>query len=60
MDNRVPFFVVIGLGGKARKPKRMFCIPLEDAKYPALSPELFERFERNSKKNFSWKNGVLK
>lgn len=60
MDNRVPFFVVIGLGGKARKPKRMFCIPLEDAKYPALSPELFERFERNYKKNFSWKNGVLK
>jgi hypothetical protein len=52
--------VVIGLGGKARKPKRMFCIPLEESKYSALSPELFERFERNSKKKFFWKNGSLK
>lgn len=59
-DNEVPFFVVIGLGGKARKPKRMFCIPLEEAKLPALSPELFEKFERNPKKDFFWKNRVLK
>lgn len=59
-DNEVPFFVVIGLGGKARKPKRMFCIPLEKAKLPALSPELFEKFERTPKKSFFWKNGVLK
>lgn len=59
-DNEIPFFVVIGLGGKARKPKKMFCIPLAEAKFPALSPELFEKFERNPKKNFFWKNGVLK
>jgi hypothetical protein len=58
--NKIPFFVVIGLGGMARKPKKMFCIPLEEAKYPALSPELFEKFERNPKKNFYWKNGGLK
>ncbi|HII80691.1 MAG TPA: hypothetical protein HA261_09955 [Methanosarcina sp.] len=59
-DNLIPFFVVIGLGGKARKPKRMFCIPLEEAKYPALFPEICEKFERSPKKNFSWKNGTLK
>ena len=47
-DNLVPFFVVIGLGGKARKPKRIFCVPLEEAKYPALSPELFEKFRITS------------
>ena len=35
-DNDVPFYVVIGLGGKAGKPKRMFCIPLEETKSPAL------------------------
>ena len=60
VDNRVPFFVVIGLGGKARKPKRLFCVPLEEARYPALSPEIFERFERNSKKKFFLRNGSLK
>jgi len=38
----------------------MFCIPLEEAKLPALSPELFEKFERTPKKSFFWKNGVLK
>ena len=59
-DNKVPFYVVIGLGGKARKPKKMFCIPLQDAKYPALLPESLEKFERNPKKSFFWKNGVLK
>lgn len=59
-DNEVPFYVVIGLGGKARKPKRMFCIPLKEAKFPALSMEFVEKFERSSKKKFFWKNGVLK
>jgi hypothetical protein len=38
----------------------MFCIPLEEAKYPALSPELCEKFERSPKKNFFWKKGTLK
>ena len=59
-DNEVPFYVVIGLGGQARKPKRMFCIPLKEAKFPSLSMEFVEKFERNSKKKFFWKNGVLK
>lgn len=59
-DNDIPFYVVIGLGGKARKPKKMFCIPLEETKSPALSPELFEKFERSPKQKFFWKNGVLK
>jgi hypothetical protein len=59
-DNEIPFYVVIGLGGKARKPKRMFCIPLNEIKSAALSPEFFEKYERNPKKDFFWKNGVLK
>ncbi|WP_255335713.1 hypothetical protein [Methanosarcina sp. KYL-1] len=58
-DNEAPFFVLIGLGGKARKPKRMFCIPLEEAWYPALYPSVFERFERDPKKKFSWRKGDL-
>ena len=59
-DNEIPFYLVIGLGGKARKPKRMFCIPLKETKSPALSPEFVEKFERNPKKDFFWKNGILK
>jgi hypothetical protein len=38
----------------------MFCIPLEETRFSALSSDLFEKFERNSKKKFFWKNGALK
>ena len=41
-DNEIPFYVVIGLGGKAGKPKRMFCIPLDETRYPALSPSVLK------------------
>lgn len=59
-ENRHPFFVVAGLGGVPSYPERMFCIPLEEAKYPALYPGVFEKFERDPDKNFFWKNGFLK
>jgi hypothetical protein len=59
-ESRLPFFTVIGLGGIPSHPKRMFCIPLKEAKYPSLFPSVFERFERDPEKNFFWKNGVLK
>jgi hypothetical protein len=59
-ENRYPFFVVIGFGGIPSYPERMFCIPLEEARYPALYPSVFEKFERNPDKNFFWKSGVLK
>jgi hypothetical protein len=59
-NNETPFYVVIGLGGKARKPKRMFCIPLKEIRFPALAPEFLKKFERNPKKTFFWKNGALK
>jgi hypothetical protein len=58
-EHILPFLIVIGLGGDPIYPKRMFCIPLEEAKYPALFPSVFERFERDPDKNFFWKNGVL-
>lgn len=59
-ETGLPFFVVIGLGGSAERPETMFCIPLEEAKYPGLYPSVFEKFERDPKKNFFWKNGILK
>jgi hypothetical protein len=59
-ESRSPFFIVIGLGGDPSYPERMFCIPLEEARYPALYSSVFEKFERNPEKNFFWKNSVLK
>jgi len=58
-EHRLPFFVVIGLGGDPTHPERMFCIPLEEAKYPNLFPSILEKFERNPDKNFFWKNSML-
>lgn len=58
-EKRLPFFVVIGFGLKPRSPERMFCIPLGEAKYPALYPSIFEKFERKPENKFFWKNGVL-
>lgn len=59
-ENELPVFVVIGLGGSADSPEKMFCIPLREAKYPELFPSLFERFERDPEKRFFWKNGILR
>ncbi|MGP8328691.1 MAG: hypothetical protein ACT6FF_00005 [Methanosarcinaceae archaeon] len=59
-ENGIPFFVVIGLGGNPKYPERMFCIPLKEAKYPALYPSIYEKYERDPDKMFFWKKGVLK
>ena len=59
-EKKLPFFVVIGYGLKPHSPERMFCIPLGEAKYPALYPSVFEKFKRKPGKPFFWKNGVLK
>lgn len=58
-EKNLPFFVVIGLGGDPLYPERLFCIPLKEAKYPALYPSVFEKFERDPEKNFFWKAGEL-
>jgi len=59
-ERNIPVFIVVGLGGSDRCPDYMFCIPLKEAKYPALYQSVFEKFERDPTKNFFWKNGVLK
>lgn len=59
-DNEIPFFVVIGLGGNPKSPDFLFCIPLEEAKYPALYPSVLEKFERDPEKNFFWDGKRLK
>lgn len=58
-QTREPVYVAIGLEGKASKPKYLFVIPLEEAKYPALYPSVFEKYERSTKKNFNVIKGRL-
>ncbi len=58
-QKNIPVFIVIGLGGLDTDPKEMFNIPLEEAKYPALYPSVFNKFSRQPDKPFFWKNGIL-
>ena len=57
--NRRPVFVVIGLGGSPDNPDRMFCLPIEEARYPDLYLSMLRRYERNPSQKFFWKNGNL-
>jgi len=56
----IPYFIVIGLAGYDDEPESMFCIPLNEVKFPDLYPSIFKNFERNPKSKFFWKDGVLK
>jgi len=56
---RIPVFIVIGLGGRDNKPEEMFNIPLEKANYSTLYPSVFKKFNRPPDKPFFWKNGKL-
>ena len=59
-SNRIPVFVVIGVGGSPKNPATMFCIPLKDAKYPEIFPSVFEKYVRDPGKTFFWRDGMLK
>lgn len=56
---RIPIYIAIGFGGYDDDPADMFLIPLEEAKYPTLYPSVFNKYSRNPKKAFFWKNGKL-
>jgi hypothetical protein len=56
---KIPVYIVIGFGGYEEEPDDMFLIPLEEAKYPSLYPSVFQKFSRNPKKGFYWKDGKL-
>jgi len=52
---KIPVFVVIGLSGEPSHPKYIFCIPLEEAKYPEIFHSVFDKYERESpNKPFYW------
>lgn len=59
-ERNIPVFIIIGLGGDdVSEYKELFCIPLEEAKYPDLYPSVFKKFSRDPEKQFFWKNGSL-
>ncbi|MEK7478372.1 MAG: hypothetical protein AAB626_00420 [Patescibacteria group bacterium] len=51
---KIPVFVVIGIGGRPRNPKRMFLAPLSLIKYPDVKMDYLQRFERDPRKSFSF------
>lgn len=58
-ERNIPVFIVIGVGGEPNNPQKMYCLPLNEAKYPELFPSYLQRYERNPKKLFFWKNNKL-
>lgn len=54
-----PVFVVIGLGGIPKRPDYMFCLPLEEAKYPELYMSYANGFSRAPERSFSWNGTVI-
>jgi len=59
-NEKIPYYVIIGLDGLDDNPERMFCIPLTEAKYPTLFRSVFKKYERNPKEKFSWIDGKLR
>lgn len=55
----MPVFIVIGLGGTPDNPEYMYCIPLDEARYPAIYPSVFNKHKRVPTLPFFWCNGRL-
>lgn len=49
----IPVFVILGVGGRAKNPKRVFLLSLSQIKYPDVKIDYLEKFERDPKKHFS-------
>lgn len=58
-ERGIPVYVVIGIGGTPSFPREFVCIPLEDARYPALYPSVYKKYTRDMFKDFDWFNGEL-
>lgn len=52
-------YIIVGLGGEPSNPKHLFCIPLDNAKYPGLYPDILEPFEHDQMKPFVYTCGRL-
>lgn len=53
----IPVFVILGVGGSPKNPRKVFCVPLGQIKYPVAKVEYLEKFERDPKKSFFLDSG---
>lgn len=59
-QNNICTFIIIGVENFPCKPRKMYCIPLEEAsQYTRLFESFLQRYERDPNKKFSWKGGNL-
>lgn len=58
-QRKMPVYVVIGMGECDFDPDELFVIPLEEAKYPALYPSVYQKFSRNPNMKLTWRNKEL-
>ena len=58
-ENNRPTFLILGLGGEPDNPDRLFCVPIEKAKYPELYLSMLEKYECELGENFKWINNDL-
>ena len=52
----ISVFVILGIGGRPKNPKRVFLAPLSQIKYPDVKIDYLGKFERDPKKYFSLDN----
>src|SRR3989338_11018978 len=52
VKENIPVFVILGIGGRPKNPKRVFLAPLAQIKYPDVRIDYLEKFERDPKKYF--------
>jgi hypothetical protein len=52
-------YALIGFGGKASKPQRLFCIPLDEIESSRLDPTILNNFERAPALSFLYAYGRL-
>ena len=55
----IPVFIVIGLAGTPDNPDEMYCIPLDEARYPDIFPSILDKHRRVPNLPFFWHNGKL-
>ena len=57
--NRIPTYLILGLGGEPDNPDRLFCVPIEKAKYTELYLSLLEKYECEPDTCLEWINNSL-
>jgi hypothetical protein len=56
-DEKIPVYIVIGIGDIPENPERMFLVPLKNVKSNELSLEFLSEYEMDPKSKFTWKPG---